>query len=476
MAIATPKPTVLERVVATIAGAAGFSVVAKAAKPLTQPPYASYINRFRATNGSSKRGARLLRQFSETNPVVRGVINRRKHALARAKFSLVRLDDPRQAPDPTVVKRFNDLTRFMNPTMESFETVTQKIAEDILVLDAGCIEKVRNVGGEIIALWPVDGATITVDGRWELTANPNSPRYRQYEDFRLQASLRNDQLIYMQHNPRTNTPIGWSPVETLVKTIESLLYADDYDDDYLKQNMPQGILDLGPGTSAQALEAFREYYEREIAGTRSLAITGSPDPSVNATVKFNPFTRTDTIENRLEYKKWLATLIATVFEIDLTAVGIVESVNRANGKTGQEQSDTGLVGLASTIARYYTRELVWEIDPDGTHGFVFDGLVPRDELTQAKIDQVYSGIGVYVPNDIRTREGLPRVEWGDEPYNAQGTATPDPLDEDEQQNPDDEDEKPKATGSKRALVPFGRASLAGRTPSTKRRSSTNSTA
>ena len=311
-------------------------------------------------------------------------------------------------------------------------------------------------------------------------ANPRAPRYKQYEGFKLIAELLNEQLIYMQHNPRTNSPIGWSPVETLVRIIEAALYAEDFDFDYLKQNAPEGIIDLGPGTTKQELEEFREYYEREIAGTRAVAIFGGgADLNPNSEVSFKPFNRNDNFETRLKYKKWLAQICAVVFEIDLTSIGMTENVNRANGKTGQEQSDTGLVGLAATVARYISREIVWEIDED--HGFVFDGIVPRDELTQAKIDQLYSQIGVTTPNEIRARDGLPPVEWGDEPYNAAGSPTPQ-LDEDGQSEPDGDEPDPGDDGAggkkgakRSALVPFGAASRA-RTPARRKSSAASFTA
>ena len=488
MAIEVARPSIVQRAAAAIARAAGLQVTTtKALRPKTEPPYATSIRAMRDSRGYGKRGARLLRNFSENNEWVRAAINRRKHALSRAKWNIVRLDDIRKAPDPAVVKRVRDLFAFVNPTRESFGSFLMKLVEDILVLDAGCIEKVHTVGGDLTQLWPVDGATITVDGRWELTANPNSPRYYQFEQFKKIADLYNDQLIYIMHNPRTNTPIGWSPVETLVRVIEAELYAENYDFDYLKQLIPEGMIDLGPGVSKPELDAFREYYETDIAGSRSVAIIGGGGgPGDEAkpgtpTARYTEFTRSDNFETRLKYKKYLATKIATVFEMDISAMNIVENVNRANAKTGQEQSDTGLVGLAWALSEPITREILWELDPDHLHGFVFDGIVPRDEMSQAKIDQIYMQIGVVTPNEIRARDGLPPVEWGDEPYNAQGSATPDPLDEDAAREagwtpPDEGDGSETETENKgatrRALVPFGRGLPVTRRTPARRRSST----
>lgn len=444
----------------------------RALQPTLEGPYAAAVGGTGILRGTTaKRGARMLRNFSENNEWVRSAISRRKHALGTADWQIVRLVDPEAkrdpitgmrdpkaaAPDPKVVKRVQALLREVNPTGESFGSMLSKTVEDILVLDAGCIEKEKSITGDILALWPVDGATIAIDSKWEKTCDPKEPRYLQFQGYRQIGAARNDQLIYMQHNPRTSTPIGWSPVETCVRVIEASLYSEMYDSDSLRQNAPEGILDFGAGISDAELQKIREYYENEIAGTRKLMITGGgipiPGQSNGRTATYTAFRGDASAAARATYKKWLATVICTCFELDLTAFNLVESVNRANSKTGQEQSDKGLLGLAAMMEDFLTRELVWEIDPE--HAFKFKGLVARDELTQAKIDQLYMQIGVTFPNEVRAREGLDPVDWGNVPYNSAGTQTPDPLEEPNDGTEPAQEPNDQKARSRRAKNPFG---------------------
>src|SRR5579883_2360774 len=61
---------------------------------------------------SPEKGGITLRKFSERNVWVRAAINRRKKELSRAEWAIVRLDDARAEPDPSVVKAVSDLFRF----------------------------------------------------------------------------------------------------------------------------------------------------------------------------------------------------------------------------------------------------------------------------------------------------------------------------------------------------------------------------
>jgi len=385
--------------------------------PKTVPSYANAIRVGVQGSGTQKRGSKQLRNFAENNEWVRVAVNRRKHALGQANWRIVRIDDPKATPSPAVVKKIRDLFRFVNPKRESFRSLLDQVVEDILVLDAGCVEKEKTAGGGIAALWVVDGAEISVDPKWN-GSKPNAPRYSQWENFRKICDLRNDELIYMMHNPRSHTPIGWSPVETLVRVIEAELYGENYDYEGLKQTAPEGLIDLGRGVPAKEVVAFREYYESEIAGTKSMAIFGGGgDSGVTGEVKFTPFKWSPREAQRQEYKKWLATKIAAVFEMDLLSFNLTEDVNRANGENLTTQTDTGLVGLSSLVAEYITREIIWEIDEN--HGFEFADVIATDDMIQAKVDQLNMGTGITFPNEIRAREGLDPVAWGNVPYAVQ---------------------------------------------------------
>ncbi len=372
-------------------------------------PYAKARVQIAVQGYDPRGGAKMLRHFSRRNDWVRLAINVRTRQISQARWKLVRNDDPKKAPDPSVVKQVRDLLRFVNSKRESFRSLLDQVIEDVLVLDAGCIEKEKTIGGEIVALWGVDGATIVPDPTWT-GAEPKAPRYYQVIDGRQVAQLTNDQLIYIMGSPTTYSPLGWSIVETLVRAIEADLYGEQYDFDMLRQAAPAGLLDLGRGLSRQELDAAREYYESEIAGTKDLMIVGfMGDPAAapgqgGSVAAYTPFARSNREQQRDFYKTWLVKKIACVFELDPTVFGVTGDVNRSTSRTLSARTDEGHVGLANLIAEFLTRELVWEIDE--RHDFEFDGIVRRDEERQANVDKLYMSIGVTTPNEIRAREGL----------------------------------------------------------------------
>lgn len=425
-----------------------FSVpTAKAAK--TQAPYATSVARMRLVSGyeHGRRSARLLRNFADRSEALRTAINWRKQQVSQANWHIVRTDDPKKAPNPKVEAAIRSLFNIVNSKRESMRSLLDMIVEDILILDAGCIEKEFTFGGQVKYLWAVDGATIAPDPNWD-GREQNAIRYRQWIEGRLITELRNDQMIYMMQNPSTHRVFGWSPVETLVNVIEAELYGEKYDYELLRKAAPPGILDLGGGLQDEQVTAFREYWKSEIEGTGDTPIMGGGDPGRKGLV-WEKFGWSPAEMQRDAYKSWLINKIAFVFQIDKTIFGLVDDVNRSSAKTMSERTDQGFVTLARLVSEYFTREIVWHFDEN--HGFEFTDLTLRDPLTQAKIDQIYSQIGVVTPNELRAeRFGTDPVEWGDAPYNSQSSATPDPLSDNEEGQKTAQD----LEGAAKSIVPF----------------------
>lgn len=448
-------PNLLDRLAASV----GF-----VRSPKTKPSYATGpMGKFRVQSQvqgfDPRRGAAMMRNFSRNNKWVRLAINYRRQQISKAQWKLVRIDDPKATPDDAVVKRVRELFRFVNPKRESFKTLLDMVIDDILVLDAGCIEKEKNFGGQIVAMYGVDGSTIIPDPGWD-GSDPNATRYYQIINGREVAQLRNDQLVYMMGVPTTYSPIGWSVVETLMRAIEADLYGDDYDFRMLKQTAPAGILSLGPGVTADTVTAFRTYYEEEIAGSQDVAIFGGGEPGAGAGVSWEPFGRSARDNQRAEYRDFVIKAIAAVFQVDKGLFNITESVNRSTSRTQQERTDEGLEGLADLLEEYISREIIAEIDD--RHGFKFDGLSDRDEAKQAEIDSTLVGSGILTVNEIRAQRGLDPVEWGDAPFlPTVGPVSPEVPEEQQPEddaNPpaDDEenDDKPGKKGSAKRVAPF----------------------
>jgi hypothetical protein len=379
----------------------------------------------RLYSAGQRRDVRTLRRYSEQNVWVRSAIDRRKHDLTRSKWSVVRIDDPKAQPDPRVEREARELFTFVNPTGASLSTVIAMLVEDILVVDAGCLEIETTAKGKIAALWPLDGGEIRPDPSWD-GSDPNKPRYSLYRNGRHVADYWNDELIYMMANPRSCSPVGRSPLEVLFDTVEADLYGEDFEYRRLRETAPAGLLYLGTA-SAEEVMKFRALWESELAGKRDVAIFGTDLGDFDDGVKpssptFIPFSRSSRDEMHREYFKWLAIKVATAFRQSLLGFNLSDTIHKSVGETLQTMDDESLLALGGTIESHLTREVMWRIDPSHRHGFKFVDLTKRDALAQAKLDESAMKTGRTTPNELRKRDG-------DDPFpdSVRPDGTPDPT-------------------------------------------------
>jgi hypothetical protein len=382
-----------------------------------------------------RRGARTLRAFSEQNPWVRIAINHRKRAVTKAKYAIVRVDDDKEQPDERIVKKCMELFNFVNDKRTNLSWLLSMITEDILVMDAGVMEKELTFGKEIVALWEIDGSEIAPDPRWD-GSEPNRPRYFQYRDGKLIAAYKNDELVYMMQNPRSNSAVGFSPMEALFDTIEADLYGAKMEFRLMKETAPAGFMYLGAGVTPESVQAFRDQWENDIAAARKIAFFGGGDDmdAKGGAPEFIPLRGSAREEERRAYIKWLVTKIAACFEIDLLVFNLSETITKSVGNTVQTKTDQGLLALGDTIESFITREIIWMIDPSHKHGFKFMDLTPRDVDAELNRMQKLMTMGATTPNEVRAelgRDAMPGSEndpehWANLPYPFQDNTQLDP--------------------------------------------------
>ncbi|MEJ0067388.1 MAG: hypothetical protein WDM85_19950 [Caulobacteraceae bacterium] len=96
--------------------------------------------------------------------------------------------------------------------------------EDLLAIDAPAFEKRRDRLGRLIGLDVVPGDTIKLlvdeTGRTPL---PPQPAYQQIIKGRVWADLTTADLLYAPRNRRPNHVLGFSPVEQIVVTVQTII-------------------------------------------------------------------------------------------------------------------------------------------------------------------------------------------------------------------------------------------------------------
>ena len=311
-----------------------------------------------------KRSVNQLRKWSRTNPWIRSAINLRRQQISRAKWDIVSMDGVGTVSDANI-KKIKGILRDPNTRMDSWRSFIEPIVEDILVLDQGCIEKEFTVGGRagrvdnpLKALWPKDGARIAFDPIWD-GSNIKKPRYYEYDETgKIIAEYKNEELIVIVGNRVSYSPLGLSPLEVLSETIEADLRAAKYNNNIVEQATPPGIIDLGEGVRPDQVDAFKNYWEGEIAGKSQTAITGG-----GKGVKWIPMAQSNRDMQFMEWQIYLARKICAVFGVQPQDIGISFDVNKSTAEYGAAfTADNGIAPLCELIADYITREIVWLYD------------------------------------------------------------------------------------------------------------------
>jgi HK97 family phage portal protein len=358
-----------------------------------------------------KAHAALFRNWAEHSEWVRAAINLRRTQVSSAEWDIVAFDPDIRVDNRRLQKKIQALFDRPNPMNDSFRSWIEPIVEDILVLDAGAIEKTRSYRGEPRELYAVDGAQVRVSSVWD--GDPDEPRYFWYPDGFERARWTNDEMVYIMENPRTYVPVGLSKMETLKMTIDADIAGHEYNRRQVLQAAPDGIFDLGEGIRPEQVEEFEEYWHSEVAGRGAIAFIGG---SKNA--KFIPFRANNRDMQFMEWQLFLVRKIAAVFGISPQDLGLTMDVNRANSEVMQENTeDRGLRPLMSLIQDYLTREIVW--DPafggvDNNLAFRFTSLNLKESLDRAKINELaLAGVPWKTLNEARKDEGREPLPDGD---------------------------------------------------------------
>jgi len=329
-----------------------------------------------------KSSSALFRNWAEHSEWIRAAISIRKSQVSSAEWDIVAFNS-KEPYDQALQSEIRDRFTAPNVAIESFRSWIEPIVEDILVLDAGVIEKERTLGGDIFGLHAVDGARVKVSAVWD-GSNPHEPRYWWCPTPTYDVPFLNEDMVYVMANPRTYSVMGLSPLETLKMTIDAELTGANYNKRQVEQAAPDGLLDLGEGARSDQIEAFANYWKSEIAGRSVMGFLGG---TKNA--KFIPFRQSNRDMQYDEWLKYLVRKICAVYLISPQDIGLTMDINKATGEVQQEMTeDQGLRPLLALIQDYFTREIVWDRSfggPANNLAFRFTRLNIKESMNKASI-------------------------------------------------------------------------------------------
>lgn len=195
---------------------------------LGRTPESIAMNGLKKPNGLSFQTIRMLARH---DAVIRICVNVIKKAVSQADWNIV---VKKNAPNDhkfydKEISRAYELFEYLNTNNETLRLLLDRVLEDLLVLDAGAIEIVRNLKGDVIGLNSVDAATLRPV--YDEYGNLGEPAYYQYVEDKKVAEFQKEDLVYMMANPQNDLKLfgyGMSPIESILLQVQASLEADMY--------------------------------------------------------------------------------------------------------------------------------------------------------------------------------------------------------------------------------------------------------
>mgnify|MGYP001597580464 FL=1 len=348
---------------------------------------------------------------------------------------------------------------------EGWRPFAEAVLEDVVVGGYGAIELVKT-GKPLrpIALFPVDGQSIRINANWD--GDPDEPRYAQalaYVGISVgtheAVKLRNDELVYLKLNPRTNTPFGLGYLEVAFSAMNAWLGSFEYAERRASNATPNFGIHLGENFGPEQVRTFRTYWTDMIEGYGMVPILGGgKEPKVL------DFRGTGTDELYLAWQELLLRIIAMAFGLSPMTLGIERDVNRSTAETQDVQDWDSISPIVGLLEYYITERFLWRAlgytdlefkfvrkDADELRQIQINrekyetNIVTVDELRESyELDPLPGGIGQmtkahYEAAAMAMAQPIEPYMGGppslDEEYRSQPSEPPLPIEETEEESP-----------------------------------------
>jgi hypothetical protein len=352
-------------------------------------------------------GFAQLRAFANVE-MVRLAIETRKDQIERMDWR-IKVKDPRKKRSDSD-ERIRRVEKFWRKPdgQNHFASWLRSSMEDLLVLDAPAFEKRRTRSGKLIALEIVEGDSIKLlideQGRRPLAPQP---AYQQVLYGRPWKNLTTDDLLYIPRNLRPHKLYGFSAVEQVIVTLNTILQRQASQLFHFGiGNVPAGILAAPEGWSADQISEYQDWFDARLSGNlgEKQKVVWVPNGAQYKAFKDAPL--------KDEFDEWLARVICYAFSLPPTP--FIKGMNRA---TAEQSDSTALEEGREPLLRWWKRtaddinadeldcpdlEWAWEIADD------------IDPLKQAQIDDIRLRNGSLAINEVRDRYGEIPAGGGDE--------------------------------------------------------------
>ncbi|MHB9861970.1 phage portal protein [Streptomyces sp. YIM S03343] len=275
---------------------------------------------------------------------------------------------------------------------------------DILAYDAGTLYRRRNRAGRAIGLSVVDGTTIApLLDYWGRSPEAPAPAYMQYANGVPWNQLTRRDLIYVPFRPRSNSPYGHAPMESILLNANTDLRFQQY---FLQRftdgNIPEAFASAPEGWTPQQIEEFQGLWDAAMYG----------DQATKHQIRWMPGGGKIEWSNEKDFSDsfslFLMRKTCAAYHIVPSDLGFTETVNKSSGETQADvQHRVGDLPLVTHVQGILTSFL--QHDLQLPLEFSFDtGQEKEDRLTLAQAWQIYIDTGMASADEGREELlGLP---------------------------------------------------------------------
>jgi phage portal protein BeeE len=353
-----------------------------------------------------------MRALADSYDLLRLVIETRKDQVERLRWNIrPKIAAGKQTPNAVADPRVAALEGFFRKPdgVHRWGTWLRMLLEDLLVIDAPALYKARSIGGALLALEPVDGATIKVliDDQGRTPAAPD-PAYQQVLHGVPKADFSCDELIYLPRNPRTAKIYGFSPVEQIITTVNIALRRQLVQLQYFTEgNMPEALIGVPQGWTMEQIGQFQDYWDTILAGNTAERRHAKFVP---ADFRYQPM-REPPLKD--DFDEWLARIVCYAFST--SPAPFTRQMNRATAESAQEVALSEGLGPVMLWIKCLIDQVIEDDFACPDLEFEWVDEKSDDQLRQAQITDMKLKVGLKTINEARAESGQDPVEGGDTP-------------------------------------------------------------
>jgi HK97 family phage portal protein len=338
--------------------------------------------------------------------------------------------NPKYAELMEICKMTNDFLLRPNRNGDTWQEIMTSMLTDCLVFDAGVLELVYDMSGNLQELVPLRGSTISpiIDefGRlihyqqniFEEGTYFSTPSADNIEDTQFKAK----QILYLSLFKNTATPEGFPIIESLVNEVIGLLRATEHAMLNLDADeVPPGILVLA-GIAGKAAEEAKADLQRLKGQDHKVRVMTTPDPT-GVGAKWLELRRQPKDIQMNEVIEQLRRTVYRTFGVMPVEMGMTQGMPKS---TASVQMDVASSHLVTPMLELIQAKINAQIIPAVVNSkevanlieFKFDResrLSPQEQLNLASTYRNYVTQGIMTRNEIRETLGLLPIIGGDVP-------------------------------------------------------------